>query len=177
MERIERWEGIAFSCLAAVLAGFLMTEPEVPPTGQWYVWGAFVIVCGLSIAAPASLRARDLLAVGLPPALCLLLTLIVRGALSIIIGGATAHVASLELTPDQAIQVQNLRRLGAVYGIIFVGTIPATIVAAFARGIIWRMIKSIWGADPEKVSRLEKVINSILRILALLGGGILVGQI
>jgi hypothetical protein len=176
MELLEKWEGVAFSCLAAALAGFLMTQPDVPPTGQWYVWGAFVVVCGLSIAPPVSLRARELLAVGLPPALCLLLILVVRGALSIIIGSTTAQVASLKLTPDQAIQLQNLRRLAAVYTIIFVGTVPAVIVSAFARGIIWRILKSIWGADPEKVSRLEKVINSILRIGALLGGGFVVGQ-
>lgn len=176
METIERWEGTAFSCLAALIAGFLMTEPTAPPTVQWYVWGIFIFVCGLSIAPPTSLSLRELLIVGLPPALCLVAMLVVRGALSAVIGGAFAQVASLKLTPAQLIEAENLRRVALVYGIILLGTIPTVILSAVARGIIWRVVKSAWSADPDKISSLEKVINSLLRIAALLGGGILIGN-
>jgi len=176
MDKIEKWEGVAFSCLAALVTGFLMTEHAMPTTVQWYIWGIFIVVCGLSIAPPTTLTVRDLLTVGLPPALCLLVMLLIRGALSVILNSAFAQVASMDLTPAQLIEVQNLQRVAGVYAIILIGTVPAIILAAIARGIIWRVIKSIWDADPKRVSRLEKVINTVLRIAALLGGGVLIGR-
>src|SRR4051794_36514638 len=124
-QQFERLEGIAASCLAGIAAGVLLTEHNVSPSSQWYVWGLFIIVCGLVISPPQRFRAKCLLAASLPAAVCLILTMLARGAISILMGASFAAVASMELTPAQMIQAENLRRVAGIYLIILVGTVPA----------------------------------------------------
>jgi len=62
-----------------------------------------------------------------------------------------------------------LLNYGLWYLFLLIATIPAVILAAFARNRIIVAVKGLVGANPRKVSRLEKTLNTALRIAMLVG--------
>jgi hypothetical protein len=160
----EVYEGIATSCIVAVCAGLLLTrglgvQPSI------LAWTAFIIVCGVTIWLPPPLRLRDVLACATAPSLALLGTLLAVYLIPAWLFGIFGAVAST--TTAVSPEISSLRALLFTLFVSLV-SIPAIAVAIYARNHILGVSKALYGADPAALGRLEKVVNSALRIGAAL---------
>jgi hypothetical protein len=65
---------------------------------------------------------------------------------------------------------------GLWYLFLLAATVPVVAIATLARNRVVLLGKRLLSLDPRKLGRLEKAINTIIRILVVVGFGFLVGR-
>jgi hypothetical protein len=101
------------------------------------------------------------LACAIAPALVLLGTLLAvylfPAWLGYGLGRAVSTEASVFVTPDP-IRALSLTLFASIL------TVPGVAIAIYARDWVLRTVKTMYGLDPKKLTRVEKSINSMVRI-------------
>jgi hypothetical protein len=130
-----------------------------------------VVFCGLTIWLPP-LKPRHVIACASAPALALLGTLLAVYLIPVWLAGVFGPVMST-LTASGA-GVSPLRALSFTLFASLI-TIPAIAVAIYARNRVLDAGKAVYGLDPRRLGRVEKIVNSALRIGATVAA-LLVGD-
>jgi len=156
----EIYEGLAASSILAVCAALALTR-GAGVNSSILIWLAFIIACGVSIWVPSRLRAVDVLACAIAPAVVLLGTLLavylIPTWLGYGLGRAVSTEASALVSPDP-IRALSLTLFASVL------TVPGVAIAIYARDWVLRTVKMMYGLDPKKLTRVEKSFNSMVRI-------------
>ena len=171
-EKRHGYEGIAATCLIAVAFSFLIIKDDVPLDAQEWLWFIFVIVSGLCLSITPPLSTRRLILPTVPCCVVLFLGLIFQGVLGVIWNSVYIRILSMPPVPSN--DTLLLIRAGFWYLFLFVATVPAVILAGLAKSMIMNWIKTAAGFDPKRLSRIEKLINTVIRIAGVLGFGFLV---
>lgn len=156
----EVYEGIAASCLVAVCAALLLTRGIGVQPGI-LAWLAFVLVCGVVIWLPKPLRLRDVLASAVAPSLALLAGLLAVYLIPLWLFRTLGSVISTLPAPARPVGEER-----ALTFTLFasVASIPAIAVAVYARNRIVETVKGLFGVDPKRLGRVEKAVNSLVRV-------------
>ncbi len=166
------WEGIATSCLLAAVFAFILIREDVTLEMQEWLWLTFVVLAGLSLHLPAPLTLRRLFLMAAPCSVVLFILLAFQGMLQVIWGALYLRLLSWPPVPSSA--MVSYVNAGLWYLCLLAGTIPAVIIATFARNQVVVLLKAFWGIDPKRVQKLEKVLNSVIRIIVVALGVIAV---
>lgn len=157
----EVYEGIAFSCIIAVLAALFLTrglEPQPSILG----WLGFVVACGLSLWLPDPPRFKDVMVCAVAPALALLATLIAIFLIPYCLSGMFGPMMSTV----QPVKVPPFYPIRALLFTLFVSlvSIPAIAVAVYARRRVLTLGKLAVGDSSKALGNVEKMINTLTRI-------------
>lgn len=171
--RREGIEGLAFSCLVAVAFGFVILRPDVTLQAQLWLWLLFVVGAGLCLAPWPDRPARYLLH-ALPCSAIFFAVLIFQGALDTI--WRALYVRILSWPPVPSNDMIRFVHAGLWYLFLLSATVPAVAIATLARNRVVGLGKRLLSLDPRKLGRLEKSINTVIRILAVAGFGFLLGR-
>ncbi len=156
----ETYQGIAASSLVAVCEGLWLTKGIAVQPGI-LAWLTFVIVCGVLIWLPSPPRPKDALACAIAPSLCLLGTLLAVYFIPLWLEGVAGAVISTTSPRETPVVPER-----AITFTLFVAlaTIPAIAIAIAARNIVISVGKTLYGIDPNRLGRVEKTINTLVRI-------------
>jgi hypothetical protein len=171
--RRESLEGVAFSCIAAVAFGFVILRPDVTLQAQLWLWLLFVVGSGLCLAPWPDRPGRYLLH-ALSCSVIFFAVLIFQGALDVI--WRSLYLRILSWPPVPSNDMIRFVHAGLWYLFLLAATVPAITIATLARNKVVLLGKRLLSLDPRKFGRLEKAINTIIRILVVVGFGFLVGR-
>ena len=167
-------EGVAFACLLAVAFVFLLQRDDVPIRAQQVIWFTFVVLTGASLNPSSEARVGVVSLQALAPTAVLFIGMIFQNALQIAAGAAYLSIVSRPAVPTN--DEVSFVNLGLWYLLLFIATWPAVILATYARRRIVSLLKAVWNVDAKRVERIEKVINSAVRIISLLSFGWIVSR-
>jgi hypothetical protein len=168
---LDLWEGVAVSCFLGIFGALAVTRRGVTPDSGIILWTIFVLLCGIALSLPQPLTIRRMILISLPAAASFLLTLLFKGGIQVMFGAAKIVVASIgEVSLSETFRNRQIVRFAVFYLLLFLVTVPAIILAVLARNRVIVGIKLLWKAGPQGVSRAEKIINSVARIVALVIG-------
>jgi len=169
----EGIEGVTFSCIVAVAFGFVILRPDVTLQAQLWLWLLFVVGAGLCLA-PWPDRPRQYLLHALPCSFIFFAVLIFQGGLDVIWSSLYLRVLSWPPVPSN--EMIRFVQAGFWYLFLFLATVPAVAIATLARSRVVRLGKWLLSFDPRKLGRLEKSLNTLIRILVVVGFGFLIGR-
>lgn len=158
-------EGVAAGSIIAVLTSPLLTR-GVGAQGGVLVWLGFVCCCGLSMWLPTPLRPLHLFLASSVPALVLLGAALAIYAIPGYLGYFSCSVISASpgmTCPDPP------HAMGLILFVALV-SIPGTAAGPFARTRLVAFVKFVAGIDPKQVSRIEKVVNAVVRLVITVSG-------
>jgi hypothetical protein len=164
--------GAAIGSLLAVLGALLLTR-GVGVQGGVLVWLAFVVACGLSMWLPTPLRTSHLFIASALPSLVLLGTALAIYILPHFLNEVACGIVSASPSAIGSCSAPWEGVLGLTLFVALV-SIPGIVASLYARTRLIAFFKAASGIDPNKVGRLEKLINAALRIGAALGGAFVV---
>jgi hypothetical protein len=167
-------EGVAFACLLSVLCGLILVGRPMKPAILY--WLAYAIACGVSISLPARARPltaegfKNVLVVSLPPSVVLFVILIFQVLAPLLWHIGILSVPSFTVAESAAWQRSSAWVFFWFYLAIGLATVAAIAIAVFARVRVVSLISQLFALDPERFSRVEKIVNSLIRIGAAIGG-------
>jgi hypothetical protein len=124
-------------------------------------WLAFVVVCGLTIWLPPPLKPGHVIACAIAPSLALLGTLLAVYLIPAWLAGVFGPVISTLAASGAAVSPLRVLSFTLFTSLI---TIPAVAVAIYARNRVLEVGKAVYGVDPRRLGRVEKIVNSVLRL-------------
>lgn len=86
------------------------------------------------------------------------------------------YLRVLSWPPVPSNEMITFVQAGFWYLFLFFATVPAIAIATLARSRIVRLGKWLLSLDPRKLGRLEKSVNTLIRIFVVVGFGFLVGR-
>jgi hypothetical protein len=158
-------EGVAASSFLAVLASLMLTR-GVGVQGGILIWLVFVAACGLSIWLPTPINIRNLFIVAVMPSLVLLGSALAIYGIPQFLDQAYCGVISA--LPGQChIPTGNVMLITLF---VFMASIPGIIAGVYARNQLVSFIKWSTTVKPSTLTRIEKLLNSLIRIGAIVMG-------
>lgn len=181
---VDRRKLIAATCVLAILTGFAVTQaysnPEKGLEKSLFVWGAFVLACGLLLKFPTSGRYQDALNDGLPAGVALSITILLKFMVIAVLDGLAQSSVAQNASPlpapspahisGQPLALLMMTALGLGLLTAFIGAISmataATIgIVSLASEVIVAGFQKVISIKPQSISTLTKVIKATTALL------------
>lgn len=169
-------EGVAFACLLSVLCGVVLVKR--PMDAAILCWLIYAIACGVSISLPPRARQltsegiKNVIVVSLPPAVLLFLIILFEFLAPSLFGIGVISVISPDPNDPQSTARAAADGWKIFWLYLLIGGLSAVAIAiaVFARARVVSLVTQLFALDPDRFSRVEKVINTAIRIGAAIGG-------